>query len=129
MTPTQLLVPRLILFLPPHNPLTMILSILLLPLLALHLLLHLKLLRYIQPPLHSRSLINRIHPLLDRFELTDVHACPFGPVHPAEARKVCDSAFIAYEPGTFGAWLGGGGGSGLACFGAGCGAVVGALLD
>ena len=125
-----LLMLLLILLLPFHYPITMIFCILLLALLRLHLLFHLKRLRNIQAPLYRRPLINCIHPLLDALKFVEIYTSPLGPVHPGEAREVCDRAFRACEPrsgrtGLTGTRIA------LSCwrsFGTGCSEIGGSLL-
>lgn len=54
----------LVVLLPLHNPARVILSILLLPLLRLHLILHLEWLRHIKSPFDSGSVVDFVKPRL-----------------------------------------------------------------
>lgn len=90
-----LLMLLLIALLPLHDPVTMILCVLLLSLLRLHLLLHLERLRHVQATLDRGTGVDSVKPFGEVLEFTDVYAGPFGPVYPREAGQVGDGAFVA----------------------------------
>lgn len=102
--------PLRILILPRNNPITMMFRILLLPLLRLHSLLHLKLVRNINSLFHRRPLLNILQPRLHMWIGFKRNSCPFGPVDPAENANVCYGVFVADDvEGLFffyNAWVG-----------------------
>lgn len=85
---------------PLYDPLARHLGILLERLLILHSLLDVQRLGHVATFLDTGSLAHHLLPLLQRWELVDVHAGPSGPDDPSDRGDVRDRDVIAHdEPG------------------------------